>query len=208
MAEFVRAREDAIINSRCSRWITIRHRVKCMNLVGKARIVIRAERGGRNKMRIEERVGELLRRRGLMLATAESCTGGLVGHRLTNVPGSSDYYLGGVVAYSDRLKEMLLGVRPETLQSQGAVSEETAQEMACGARQRLGADLAVSITGIAGPTGGTAEKPVGLVYVGLSTASEERCRRFVFERDRLGNKEASVEAAMELILEALEEGEA
>lgn len=160
-------------------------------------------------MSIEERVGALLRERGLTLATAESCTGGLVGHRLTNVVGSSDYYLGGVVVYSNALKEALLGVRHETLLAHGAVSEETAREMARGARQWLGADVAISITGIAGPTGGTADKPVGLVYVGLSATDEERCRRFVFGGDRLGNKEASAQAALALVAEyaAGEEGE-
>ena len=152
-------------------------------------------------MKIEEQVGALLRQHSLTLVTAESCTGGLVGHWLTNVAGSSDYYLGGVVVYSNAMKEALLGVRPETLLAHGAVSEETAREMARGARQRLGADVAVSITGIAGPTGGTEDKPVGLVYVGLSTADVEWCRRFVFEGDRLGNKEASAQAALELVAE-------
>ena len=157
-------------------------------------------------MSIEERVGALLRRRGLTLAAAESCTGGLLSHRLTNVSGSSEYYLGGVVAYSNRLKETLLGVRPETLRAHGAVSEETAREMARGARLRLGADVGVSITGIAGPTGATAEKPVGLMYVAVSWAGEERCQRFVFAHDRLGNKHASVEAAMGLVMDSLQEG--
>jgi nicotinamide-nucleotide amidase len=155
-------------------------------------------------MNIEQRVGVLLRERGLMLATAESCTGGLLADRLTNVSGSSDYYLGGVVAYSNRLKETLLGVQPETLQAHGAVSEETAQEMARGARQRLDADVAVSITGIAGPTGGSAGKPVGLMYVAVSGAGKERCGRFVFAHDRLGNKQAAVEAAIRLVIESLQ----
>lgn len=157
-------------------------------------------------MRIEEQVGDLMRQRGLTLATAESCTGGLLSHRLTNVSGSSGYFLGGVVAYSNRLKETLLNVAPETLRAHGAVSGETAREMARGARQCLEADVAISITGIAGPTGGTVEKPVGLIYVGLSSAGEERCRRFLFTQDRLGNKQEAVEAAMWLVIESLQEG--
>lgn len=156
-------------------------------------------------MRIEEQVGELMRQRGLTLATAESCTGGLLSHRLTNVSGSSGYFLGGVVAYSDRLKETLLDVAPETLRAHGAVSEETAREMARGARQSLGADVAISITGIAGPTGGTAKKPVGLMYVGLSSPGKERCRRILLEQDRLGNKQQAVEAAMRLLIDSLQE---
>ena len=155
-------------------------------------------------MSVEEKVGALLRSRGLTLVTAESCTGGLLGHRITNVPGSSDYYLGGIIAYSDGLKEMLLGVAPETLLAHGAVSKETALAMAHGARTRLGAGLAVSITGIAGPTGGTAAKPVGLVYVGLSAAGGQDWQRYVFDGHRLGNKERSVDAALELVREHLQ----
>jgi PncC family amidohydrolase len=106
------------------------------------------------------------------VATAESCTGGLVAHRLTNVPGSSGYVRGGVVAYANEAKQQLLGVAAETLAAHGAVSEETAAEMAAGARRALGTDVAVSTTGIAGPDGGTTEKPVGTVCLGLSSAAE------------------------------------
>lgn len=153
--------------------------------------------GGR--MRLEEEIGALLRARGLTLATAESCTGGLVGHRITNVPGSSRYYLGGFVAYANEMKESLLGVRHETLAAHGSVSEETAREMARGARRRSGADVAIAVTGVAGPGGGSLEKPVGLVYVALSTSREERCQHHVWEGDRQANKEQSAEAALGLL---------
>ena len=151
-------------------------------------------------MRPEEELGNLLRKLEMSLTVAESCTGGLLAHRITNVPGSSTYFAGGVVVYSDKAKEELLGVRHETLMEHGAVSEETAREMARGARERLDTDLAVSITGIAGPTGGTAEKPVGLVFIALAAADGERCQRRVWQGDRLENKNQSVEAALGMLL--------
>lgn len=156
-------------------------------------------------MAIEAEVGALLRERGLTLATAESCTGGLVAHRITCVPGSSLYYRGGVVAYANEVKEALLGVRHETLLVHGAVSEETALEMARGVRERLGADLGVATTGIAGPTGGTPEKPVGVVYVALSAADAQICRRYFWQGDRLANKEQSAEAVLQLIQDYVQE---
>ena len=151
----------------------------------------------------EEEIGALLVTRGLTLVTAESCTGGLVAHRITDVPGSSAYFLGGFVAYANEAKEGVLGVRHETLLTHGAVSEETALEMARGARQRLGAGLGISTTGIAGPTGGTPDKPVGLVYVALSASGVELCQRYVWQGDRLANKEQSAEAALQLLLSYL-----
>jgi nicotinamide-nucleotide amidase len=150
-------------------------------------------------MAIEAEVGMLLGERGLTLATAESSTGGLVAHRITSVSGSSAYYLGGFVTYSNEAKERLLGVKRETLIAHGAVSEETAREMARGARERLGVDVGIATTGIAGPTGGTPEKPVGLVYVALSAADAEFCQRHVWQGDRAANKEQSAEAALRLI---------
>lgn len=152
----------------------------------------------------ESRIGPLLQARGLTLVTAESCTGGLVGHLVTNQPGSSSYYLGGVVSYSNALKMALLGVRPETLDTFGAVSAETAQEMANGARSRYHADIALSVTGIAGPDGGTAAKPVGLTYIGISAPWGQAVRRFVWPGDRVANKLDSARAALELLLEWLE----
>ena len=155
-------------------------------------------------MTVEEKVGVLLVEQGLSLVTAESCTGGLMAHRITNVSGSSAYYLGGFVAYAYEAKEILLGVEHETLLAHGAVSEETAQEMARGVRQRLGAGVGISITGIAGPTGGMLEKPVGLTYIALSTQDVELCERHVWQGDRLANKEQSVEAAFRLLLTYLQ----
>jgi nicotinamide-nucleotide amidase len=157
------------------------------------------------RMRVEQAVGTLLIEHNLTLVTAESCTGGLVAHRITNVPGSSSYYLGGFIAYANEAKEALLGVRHETLLAHGAVSEETAREMALGARQRMGADVGVSITGIAGPTGGTPDKPVGLVYIALSTSGAELCERHIWQGNRLANKEQSAEAALQLLFTYLQE---
>lgn len=154
-------------------------------------------------MTIEERIGVLLTKQGLTLATAESCTGGLVAHRITNVPGSSAYFLGGAVAYAHGAKEALLGVQAETLAAHGAVSEETAREMARGARRRLGADVAVAITGIAGPAGGTQDKPVGLTYIALSAPDVDLVERHVWTGERLENKEASAEAALRLAADYL-----
>jgi nicotinamide-nucleotide amidase len=133
---------------------------------------------GEGAVTLEETVGRLLAERGLTVATAESCTGGLVAHRLTNVPGSSAYVRGGVVAYANDAKHRLLGVATATLADHGAVSEETAAEMAAGARQAMGVDIAVSTTGIAGPDGGTPEKPVGTVCLGLSAAGETLAARY------------------------------
>ena len=133
---------------------------------------------------VAELVLELMRERGLTLVTAESCTGGLVGGRLTDVPGSSDVFLGGAVSYSDDAKESQLGVPPALLIEHGAVSAEVAAAMAHGARERLGADVAVAVTGIAGPGGGTADKPVGLVYVHAAGPMGERQLRLDFPGDR------------------------
>jgi PncC family amidohydrolase len=155
-------------------------------------------------MDLEEKIGQQLLAQGLTLATAESCTGGLVAHRLTNISGSSAYFLGGFVTYSNEAKERFVGVRHETLLDHGAVSEETAREMARGARQEMGVDVAVAITGIAGPTGGTPEKPVGLVYVALSAVDTELCRRFVWSGDRVSNKIESAEAALQLVSDYLQ----
>ena len=154
---------------------------------------------------IEKILGETLERRGLTLATAESCTGGLVGHRITNISGSSVYYMGAVVAYSYQAKVDLLGVNWDTLDTYGAVSAETVMGMAAGARKVLKADIAVSISGIAGPAGGTPEKPVGTVWFGLEAPDGTWTRRHNFEGDRLEVKQQSAVAAMQFILDYLED---
>lgn len=153
---------------------------------------------------IEVKVGRLLREKGLTLAVAESCTGGLVGHLLTNVSGSSDYFRGGVVAYAYGAKERLLGVRHKTLYDFGAVSEQTAREMARGARSALSADIGLSVTGIAGPGGGMPDKPVGLTWAAVSARDGYWVERNVWDGDRDGNKSASAVGALALLLKVLE----
>jgi PncC family amidohydrolase len=148
----------------------------------------------------ETEIGRILIERKLTIAVAESCTGGLVGHRLTNVAGSSAYFLGGIIAYAYDVKEHLLGVRHNTLYEHGAVSEETVREMARGARQALRADIGVAVTGIAGPGGGLPGKPVGTVWIGLSTRDVELAQKFLWEADRVGNKELSAQAVLEMLL--------
>jgi nicotinamide-nucleotide amidase len=138
---------------------------------------------------------------GVSVSTAESCTGGLVGHAITSVDGSSGYYVGGAVTYSDTIKAQLLGVLPETLARHGAVSAQTAVAMAEGARRAFATDLAVSITGIAGPGGGSVAKPVGLVYVCVTSDAGTEVRRFHWTSDRDGNKRLSAAAALELLVE-------
>ncbi len=153
---------------------------------------------------LSEKVGRLLRDRHWKLATAESCTGGLLGDTITSVPGSSDYYLGGVVAYAYEAKTALLGISQEFLLEHGAVSEETARAMAEGVRERLRADIAIAITGILGPGGGLASKPVGLVYIALVWPSGNSCNRYQWKGGRLENKRASVNAALGMLKESLE----
>ncbi len=139
---------------------------------------------------------DTLRRNGRTLATAESCTGGMVGQLITSVSGASDCYLGGVVTYSNEMKHRLLGVDNETLQAHGAVSEQVAREMAEGCRHRLGSDFAVSITGIAGPTGGTQAKPVGLVYIAVAGPDGTDVHHRIFMRDRSTIRHRAAMAAM------------
>ena len=157
--------------------------------------------------KLEEIVGRLLAERKLTLAVAESCTGGLLGHRLTNVAGSSAYFEGGVIAYSYDAKERLLGVHHDTLYEHGAVSAEAVIEMARGVRKALGTDIGIGITGIAGPGGGMPGKPVGLVFIALSARNGERVEHFVWDGDREGNKLRSTDAALRMLQEFLNTGE-
>ncbi|MEO0565902.1 MAG: CinA family protein [Chloroflexota bacterium] len=152
---------------------------------------------------LEATLGQRLRADGLTIATAESCTGGLIASRLTDISGSSAYVLGGVVAYSNEAKMSLLNVRQGTLIAYGAVSESTATEMASGARALFNTDFALSVTGIAGPGGGTADKPVGLTYIGLASADGVQVRRFIWEGDRIANKRQSADAALGMLLDLL-----
>jgi PncC family amidohydrolase len=153
---------------------------------------------------VERVLGRVLLKRGLTLAVAESCTGGLVGDRLTNVAGSSRYFRGGVIAYSDGVKKKLLGVKEQTLRKWGAVSEQTVREMATGVCSRLGADVGVAVSGIAGPGGGTKVKPVGLVYVCVRAGKLLAVERHVFRRGRRAVKEQSAAAALCLCRQVLE----
>lgn len=147
---------------------------------------------------------DLLRARGLTIATAESCTGGLVSAALTAVPGCSDVVLGGIVTYSNEMKASLLDVPEEVLQRVGAVSEDCAREMANGLLRATGAGLGISVTGIAGPGGGSAEKPVGLVYIGVACLGRETIlRRNLFSGNRTAIRTATVDASLALATEAL-----
>jgi nicotinamide-nucleotide amidase len=141
----------------------------------------------------------------LKLAVAESCTGGMLGERITSVPGSSDVFLGGVIAYHNDVKKTLLGVREEELERYGAVSEEVALQMAAGVRERTGADVGVSVTGIAGPGGGTPEKPVGLVWIAIHS-SDAKARRFHVVGDRAEIRQRAAQAALEMVRRTLAKG--
>ena len=149
---------------------------------------------------LARRVGAACREHGRRLATVESCTGGLVAHLITEVPGSSDYFAGGLVTYSNELKMRLVDVPLEVLEAHGAVSAQVARSMADGARRRLEVDIAVAVTGVAGPDGGTAAKPVGLTYIAIADADGDDVQRFLWDADRTGNKRLSAAAALELAI--------
>ncbi len=155
---------------------------------------------------LEAQIGPLIRDLGLKLVTAESCTGGLIASRITNVPGSSDYFLGGIVAYAYEAKVALLNVSWDTLKAYGAVSQETVLEMARGARNALGADLAISVSGIAGPGGGLPDKPVGTTWFGLSAFNGEWAYLHQFDGDRLQNKAFAADTALNILVDYLRGG--
>ena len=153
---------------------------------------------------LAERLQGLCLGRGLTVATAESCTGGLVASILTDIPGASGYFRGSIVAYADATKVTLLDVPEATLAAHGAVSAQTARVMATGLRDRLGVSLAVSVTGVSGPDGGSDEKPVGLTYIGLADRLTSDVRRYTWAGDRAANRHESVRAALRWLIERAE----
>ena len=152
---------------------------------------------------IEDKIGLELRERAWRLAVAESCTGGLIGHRITNISGSSTYYLGSITAYAYRAKVRLLGVSWDTLEKHGAVSEEAISEMALGVRRALTADVGIAVSGIAGPTGGTPEKPVGYTWIGLSTVEGVKTLQHTAGGNRVENKQEIAQLALEFLYDYL-----
>jgi len=154
---------------------------------------------------LEVRVTSALRRRGWTIAIAESCTGGGLAARITNIAGASDVFIGGIVAYHNEVKQSLLGVPDAVLAQHGAVSSEVAGAMAAACRICLGATLGIGITGIAGPGGGTLEKPVGLVYISVASPQGLRAERFMLTGDRAAVRHAAVDNALEMVLSVVEE---
>lgn len=151
-------------------------------------------------MNLEQKLGLLLTKQKKTIAVAESCSGGLLGHRLTNIAGSSNYFIGGVLVYANWAKTKLLGISPSRLKEYGAVSQPVAKQMANSIRRIFKTDFGISITGIAGPTGGTPEKPVGLTYIAVSSAKEVQCKEFHFKGSRQKIKTAATQSALKLLL--------
>lgn len=154
---------------------------------------------------LAQQAGDALRARQATIVTAESCTGGLLAAELTSVPNSSDYYLGSIVAYSNRVKQQMLGVLDQTLAEHDPVSEQVVRQMARSARLIFASSCALSVTGILGPGGGTPDRPVGLVFIGLSALQGTWVRRFQWHGSRLENRDATVQAALALLLDHLHE---
>ncbi len=154
-------------------------------------------------IKLVNKVSDELKKNQVTIATAESCTGGLLAHTLTNISGSSDYFDCGIISYSNPAKIQLLGIPKKLLKKYGAVSKEVAAAMAKAIRQHAQVTYGLATTGIAGPTGGTKDKPIGLVYIAISTKNAVVVKQFLFSGDRLTNKESSCTAALELLLETL-----
>ncbi|UCD05080.1 MAG: nicotinamide-nucleotide amidohydrolase family protein [candidate division WOR-3 bacterium] len=152
---------------------------------------------------IAREVGKMLLEKRLSLSVCESCTGGMLGAAITSIPGSSRYFAGGVIAYSDAVKKNIVGVKRSTLERYGAVSAQTAREMARGVKNKLKTDVGVAITGIAGPGGGTAKKPVGLVYIAVAHGKRMRAERFVFAGGRQNVRRSSLRKAFDMVREIL-----
>ncbi len=155
-------------------------------------------------MEIEENIGILLKKKNFTIAAAESCTGGLISSRITNIGGASEYFVAGLVTYSNKSKTSFLSVPEEVIGQHGAVSRETAQLMAEGVRNKTGADIGIAVTGIAGPLGGTPEKPVGTVFIGIAAKEISKVRNFLFAGNRLEIKQKTSDAALEFLKDYLE----
>lgn len=153
---------------------------------------------------IEKTIGTILGKKRMTLGVVESATGGLISHRITNVAGSSDYYKGSITAYSNEIKNRVVGVKAETLEKHGSVSAQTAEELASGGRNVLKVDICIADTGIAGPGGATPGKPIGLFYIGLSHENTTFNRKHIFNGDRERNKKEAAEAALQILKEYLE----
>ncbi len=152
---------------------------------------------------LPDKISNMLKNQKLVIATAESCTGGLIAHILTNISGSSEYFDRGIVSYSNRAKMELLDVPEDMLKNYGAVSMEVAKSMAKGVRIKSNVDIGISTTGIAGPTGGSKEKPVGLVFIAVSTERNIVVKKFKFSGDRSQNKKSTCDAALDMLLDVL-----
>ena len=150
-------------------------------------------------MKIEAEVGNILRKRKMTMAVAESCTGGLISSRITDISGSSDYFIMGIVTYSNEIKENILNVSPKLMRKHGAVSKQVALEMAKGVRLLAATDIGIGVTGIAGPTGGTKSKPVGLVYIALITDKKQIVKEFQFKGTREEIKFKASQTTMDMI---------
>ncbi len=152
---------------------------------------------------IVSRIGLLLVDKQLTVSVCESCTGGLLGAAITSVAGSSRYFVGGIIAYSDRIKRTVVGVKGRTLERYGAVSAQTAREMAQGVKRKMKSDIGVSITGIAGPTGGTKKKPVGSIYIAVAVRNKVTVRRFLLRGGRQNIRKSTVKKALEMTRDML-----